>query len=626
MLLTSQVKAQDNMIDFESERWILKNAEIVTHLGRKALAGAAYLKDVQLENGIIEVDIAVSGARSYPGIIFRMQSPENFERFYLRPHRASLYPDALQYTPVFNRVEGWQLYSGKGFTAAAAIPANQWNHIKMDFSGTQARVYLNNDPKPALVIHDLKHGVSKGSVGIYGPKNKTAYFSNFKYRVDNNLKFDPPPKTETPANMITEWEISQPFNASRLDIATAKYPRFFQIFNTNWRKVTPEASGLVNISRYETRSGPKPDCIFARTIIRSNKKQPIRLSFGYSDEVSIFLNGKKVFYGNSAYRYRDPSFVGIVGLHDAVYLTLEKGLNEIFLMVKETFGGWGFMCQADHKLHLPIKQHHRTKKVWETPKVFLTPESVRYDPKREILYVTNFDSKFKRSATKIEEFTGYISKVKLNGEIENLKWVTGLHAPCGMSIYQDKLYTVERANLVEIDIESGKILKRYPIPGCDFPNDIAVDSAGNIYISDTSPSSHIDSRIYKFKNGKFEVWLNSDEIIRANGLFMHENHLIVGNTGDGCLKSVDLANKKITKIACLGASVLDGIRVDNQGNFLVSHWEGHTYLVSPSGQVVEILDTMPAKVNSADFEFIKEKNLLIIPTFLDNRVMAYRLE
>ncbi|UCH98220.1 MAG: hypothetical protein JSV88_15610, partial [Candidatus Aminicenantes bacterium] len=400
MLLASPTKAQDDMIDFESDRWILKNAEIVTHLGRKALAGAAYLKDVQLENGIIEVDIAVSGKRSYPGIIFRMQSEENFEHVYLRPHRADLYPDALQYTPVFNGVAGWQLYSGEGFTANATIPANRWNHLKMEISGTQARVFLNNNPEPALVIHGLKHGASKGSVGVLGPKNKTAYFSNFKYRIDNHLKFEPPPETEMPPNMITGWEISQAFNASQIDIAAIKYPGFYQVFFTNWQKIKPEASGLVNISRYEKRSGPTPDCILARTVIPSDKKQPIRLSFGYSDEVSIFLNGQKVFYGNSAYRYRDPSFVGIVGLHDAVYLTLEKGLNEIFLMVKETFGGWGFMCQVDREIQLPIKQHHRLKKTWKTPKVFLTSESVLYDPKRQILYVTNFDSKFKKNAAK----------------------------------------------------------------------------------------------------------------------------------------------------------------------------------------------------------------------------------
>jgi len=616
--------AQNDFIDFDSDRWLLKYADIVNHLGRKCLTGYAYLKDAEFENGIIEVDIAVDGRRSYPGIVFRMQSEKNSERFYLRPHRAGLYPDALQYTPVFNGVAGWQLYSGRGYTAFAFLPVNQWIHLKMEVLGRQARVYLNNAERPALVIHDLKHGISKGTIGLMGPRNKTAYFSNFRYRIDNNLKFADPPKIKTPANMIREWEISKAFKASKLDISKEKYPRFYKIFATKWRKVTAEASGLINISRYETRSGPAPDCIYARTVIRSDKKQDIKLSFGCSDEVAIFLNGKKVFYGNSAYRYRDPSFVGIVGLHDAVYLTLEKGLNEIFLMVKEVFGGWGFMCQADRKLLRPITQYHRVKKVWETPPVFLTPESVLYDPKREILYITSFDNKYSEHNKDGKAYTGYISKVKLNGQIEKLKWVTGLNAPCGMSIYQDKLYTVERCNLVEIDLETGKILKRYPVHGSDFVNDIAIDTTGNIYISDTSPSSPRESRIYKFKDGKLEVWVDSDEINRANGLFIHENNLMVGNSGDGSLKSINLADKKITTVTCLGAGVVDGIRVDGKGNYLVSHWEGQTYLISPSGEVIEILDTMGAELNSADFEFIKEKNLLIIPTFLGNRITAYK--
>lgn len=58
-------------------------------------------------------------------------------------------------------------------------------------------------------------------------------------------------------------------------------------------------------------------------------------------------------------------------------------------------------------------------------------------------------------------------------------------------------------------------------------------------------------------------------------------------------------------IACLGAWVLDGIGVDRQGNYLVSHWQGVIYIVSPSGRVVEALDTRAGKVNSTDFEFIK---------------------
>ena len=179
--------------------------------------------------------------------------------------------------------------------------------------------------------------------------------------------------------------------------------------------------------------------------------------------------------------------------------------------------------------------------------------------------------------------------------------------------------------LTEIDLETGTILERYPIPDSDFVNDLAIDRDGNIYISDTRPSSRIDSRIYRFRDGEFEVWLDGDVINWSNGLFIHGNELIVGNSGDGKLKAVDLSTKRVRDIICLGARVLDGIRVDNDGNYLVSHWEGQVYRVSPDGDVVEILDLLPEGLNTADFEFIPERNLLIIPTFVGNEVVAYQL-
>jgi len=66
--------------------------------------------------------------------------------------------------------------------------------------------------------------------------------------------------------------------------------------------------------------------------------------------------------------------------------------------------------------------------------------------------------------------------------------------------------------------------------------------------------------------------------------------------------------------------------VDRQGNYLVSHWEGQVYRISPDGEVVELLDALPLGWNTADFEYLPEENLLLIPTFMDNRVRAVRLE
>jgi len=605
MLLSPiQIRAQGDIIDFESDHWVLKNAQIVQHMERKCLSGYAYLKDLEFENGVIEVDIAVDGTRSYPGIVFRMQSEQDYERFYIRPHRSNLYPDVLQYTPAFNGVDSWQLYNGEGFTAGASIPVNQWIHLKIEISGAQARIYLNNEEKPALVITDLKHGISRGTIGVFGPKDKTAYFSNFSYRTDNNLKFDPPPETKTPLGMITEWELSPAFDISQVDLEIA--PKEQGLGGFTWQKIKSEPSGLVDISRFVKKAGGAADCIFARTIINSDEDKVMNLKFGYSDAVSIFSNGNLIFFGNSSYRQRDPSFLGIVGLNDAVYLPLKKGENELILMIAESFGGWGFICQDGNA----IFQNESLTKLWELSHKLKYPESVVYDGKRNLLYVSNY----------FYPQRGFISKINLNGEIEDLEWVTGLNRPTGLCIFKDKLFVVDRTSLVEIDIQSGQIVNKNPVPKARFINDVAVDLSGNAYITDTQANV-----IYRFKNGEFETWLENQEIKNPNGLCVDKDLLLVGNSGDGCLKSVNLVDKKIKTVANLGkGSVIDGIKVDARGNYIVSDYNGRVFLISPSGSKTELLDTTTPQLFCADLEYIIDKGLLVIPTLFDNRIMTFK--
>jgi hypothetical protein len=75
-------------------------------------------------------------------------------------------------------------------------------------------------------------------------------------------------------------------------------------------------------------------------------RQVKKLFIGYSDDVSVFLNGQILFRGRSAQNFRDPAFLGIVNPEDdAVYLPLKKGSNELMLAVSELGGGWGFICR-----------------------------------------------------------------------------------------------------------------------------------------------------------------------------------------------------------------------------------------------------------------------------------------
>ena len=614
-----EARADAEFVGFDSDRWVMKDAEVVTHLGRKALSGAAYLKDLEFQDGIIEVDVAVDGSRAYPGIIFRLQSEENYERFYVRPHTADDYPDKLQYAPVFNRVACWQLYNGEGFTAPAVMPHDRWVPIRLEVSGKQARIFIDDADAPALVIPDLKHGVSSGSIGLFGPKNSTARFSNFRYTLDDVPPFPLAPEVRTPPGTLTDWELSRPFPADALD--GENYPTFGQIFQAQWRKVTAEPPGLVNVSRYAARSGTGPDRILARTRVSSKRDREVRMSFGYSDDVTIFLNGKRVYSGRNGYRQRHSRSQGTVGLYDALYLDLKKGINEIFLVLTESFGGWGFICQTELNLRPPQIDHGRTTKVWETDDVFKIPESVLYDKKRDMLYVSNYVKYGVR-----ESNTGFISKVRPDGQIDELKWVTGLDGPLGLAIKGDSLYVVEstKGNLVQVDLDTGKVLNRREVPGAAFLNDVIIDDSGYIYVSDTTRAPW-GTDIHRCDDQTCEVWIKDTDLHGTNGLYIHNGNLVVGNSGDGQLRTVDLQTKKTGTIACLGGGVLDGIRVDGEGNYIVSHWKAKTYLASPSGEVVEVLDLYNEGLNTADFEFIRSQDLLVIPTFLGNKVVAYRL-
>jgi sugar lactone lactonase YvrE len=595
---------------FTDGGWNLENAEVVEHLGRQALKGSASLEGVVFENGVIEVDIAMKGGvRGYPGVVFRMQSDEDYERVYVRPHRSPLYGDAVQYVAAFNGVDSWQFYNGPGASAAAPLPTEQWVALRIEVSGSQARVFVGDALQPALLIWELQHGHSQGGIALNtGP---TAFFSNFRWRADDELAFNPEPQPFAHPGFLREWELSQPLRRDAVDFES--YPDAGQAGATPWTSVSAEDSGLVDISRTFGRSGPAPEAILARAVIRSEREERRRYRFGYSDEVSLFLNGQPIYYGNSAYRSRDGSFLGIVGLFDAVTLPLQEGDNELLLMIGESFGGWGFVVQDAASVFAAAD----VRKLWTTPRELRIPESAAYDPATDAVYISNYDGYNPSRGTGRQS----IARVSLDGTRIEADWLTGVNNPTGLTVHGDRLYAVEPRQVVEIDPKAGTIVARHAVPGAAMLNDIAAAPDGTLYVSDPPKST-----LHRLKDGAVEVWLQSPEIVRPNGLHVAGDKLVVAANGDRCLKTVDLVTKEVVPVATLTLGIIDGVKSDNEGNFLVSINEGRLVRVSPEGRVTTLLDTSAVGTNIADFDYIPEKKMLVLPTFVDNRVVAYTLE
>jgi hypothetical protein len=356
------VAAQSQMLALppDSTRWELEGqAKVADFQGRKCLSlngGGATVKDFTLRDGIIDVDVATAAIRGFFGIQFRIDSA-NGEWVYLRQHKSGL-PDAIQYTPVLNTGLNWQIYNGPGFTGAVDIPSNEWFHLRLEIAGAQAKLYVKDMDKPALVMSDLKSGLQRGQIALAVLTGETC-FSNFEVRTSPDAAWErhlPP----TPPGTLTKWSISPSFGA--LERNLERPLSLSEIDAIHWQDVEAEPPGFVVLYRYRDaphprvtfandfskRLDPQPGMkvIYAKTNIESDRDQLKKLYIGYSDDVSVFLNGRIFFRGRSAQNFRDPGFLGIVNPeNDAVYLPLTKGSNELLLAVSELGGGWGFICR-----------------------------------------------------------------------------------------------------------------------------------------------------------------------------------------------------------------------------------------------------------------------------------------
>lgn len=261
-----------------------------------------------------------------------------------------------------------------------------------------------------------------------------------------------------------------------------------------------------------------------------------------------------------------------------------------------------------------IGQTISLKKKWETPAILKEPESVLFDKKNNVIYVSNINN-----PAGGKDGNGSIGKISVTGEIMEVEWVLGgMDAPKGLGLHNGLLYVADLTNVVVIDIKSGKVLRTIEVDDAGMLNDITIDEKGIVYISDSNKK-----RIYSLANNKAEVWLETDVFQRPNGLLAHKNKFYMIDMGSGIFYEINKKTKTLREIA-KGLEGGDGI-VPYGNDFIISIWGGKVNFVSASGKIEKLLDTEAEKVNAADIDYIPELNLLLVPTFFANTVAAYEI-
>jgi hypothetical protein len=154
----------------------------------------------KFNNGTIEVTLlsrllpgAETYARGFIGLAFRINKDNTrFECMYIRPtngraedqlrrNHATQYFSYPDYK--FDRL---RKEAAGQYESYADMGLNEWIKMKVVVKNAQAKLYLNDNPQPVLIVNELKLGAgNSGAVGLFLDGGTDAFFRDIKVVKDN---------------------------------------------------------------------------------------------------------------------------------------------------------------------------------------------------------------------------------------------------------------------------------------------------------------------------------------------------------------------------------------------------------------------------------------------------------
>ena len=265
---------------------------------------------------------------------------------------------------------------------------------------------------------------------------------------------------------------------------------------------------------------------------------------------------------------------------------------------------------------------------------FLTPESVLYDSIQDVYFVANVVG-----VETAKDNNGFISRVKPDGAVENLRWVEGgrngvtLNSPHGMALAGDTLWIADLDAVRAFHARTGAALDSISLADSNavFLNDVAVALTGALYITDTG--IRFDDvgnvlhpgpdRVFRIApDRKISVAIRGDSLGWPNGIALDPigKRFIIVSYGGKAVLSWKPGDKKATTIAS-GAGGYDGVEVVN-GKILLSSWNDSSVSRVEGNTLVKLVAGVPGP---AGIGYDSRRNRVLIPLFEANRVEVWQL-
>jgi len=230
---------------------------------------------------------------------------------------------------------------------------------------------------------------------------------------------------------------------------------------------------------------------------------------------------------------------------------------------------------------------------------------------------------------------GWVSKLAADGSIIDSRWATNIRNPMGMRVSGKRLWVNNITEIIGINLKDPSDRIVYSIDDAILLNDLATDSSGYAYLSDSMNSRVVRIDLATGENSTFISTLPSS----PNGLLVHGDKLYIASWGimseqpeeraewitqtAGDLYWVSLKqSENVRHIVVPELGNLDGVEIDQQGNSYVSDLEnGKLYKISSSNKTV--IELGQYKQGLADLGLNSLTGELVLPIMLSSEVLFY---
>jgi hypothetical protein len=292
-----------------------RSCEIIEFDGQSILKldGMIIFSKQIISDASIEVEILAQES-CYSGIAFRLADDMNYELAYAVPH-VSGQTDAIQYDPVFNGSNTWQLYNGESYQKAAEVPTGEWFSLRIDIIGHRIAIWVGN--QPPLIIESLAHLQTSGPIGLWA--FEPTFFRNLKVTTPRKIGDLKGKSARAPSGAVTAWKSQEG-----------------SVLNC-------EPNGILNLNRYmqPSKEEVKISCDF-------NLSTPtkVMIGLGFSDKLTLYIDGEEIFKGEHLFKGFDDTLSRgwVTSDNKNIELQVESGVHKIEaeLKVTEPFG-WGLI-------------------------------------------------------------------------------------------------------------------------------------------------------------------------------------------------------------------------------------------------------------------------------------------